>query len=233
MKNLSNITLLAIDNTHRIEGTIKAVYTSIQKINFGEVKILTSQVHKKKYEKELSEDNIKLELLNSNISNIDEYSKYVLYNLHSHVNTEFVLLIQDHAFIINPDAWTDEFLNYDYIGAPWQYSENSYITPFGEHIRVGNGGFSLRSQKILKTPLEVDIPFDCTKGNFYKHFNANNYAEDGNICVHNRHLFIENGCKFCPLELAVKFSYEKPIPENYGIIPFGFHYNLPLGVTLE
>ena len=233
MKNLSNITLLAIDNTNRIEGTIKAVYTSIEKINFGDVKILTSRDHKEKYEEELKEDNIKLELLNSNISNINEYNKYVLYDLYSHVNTEFVLLIQDHAFIINPDAWTDEFLKYDYIGAPWQYSENSYVTPFGEHIRVGNGGFSLRSQKILKTPLEVDIPFDCTKGNFYKHFNANNYAEDGNICVHNRHLFIENGCKFCPLELAVKFSYEKPITENYGIIPFGFHYNLPPGVILE
>ena len=233
MKDLSKVTLLAIDNTNRIEGTIKAIYTSTQKINFGDVKILTSFEHKEKYEGELGIDNIKIEVLNSKISNIDEYSRYVLYELYQHVDTEFVLLIQDHGFVINPEAWTDEFLEYDYVGAPWPYSKNSYVTPFGEHIGVGNGGFSLRSQRILKTPLEVNIPFDCTKGEFYKHFNANNYAEDGNICVHNRHLFIENGCKFCPLELAVTFSYEKSIPENVGIIPFGFHYNLPPGVTLE
>jgi len=93
MKDLSKVTLLAIDNTDRIEGTIKGVYTSIQKINFGEVKILTSFEHKEKYEKELKTDNIKMEVLKSKISNIDEYSRYVLYDLYQHVDTDFVLLI--------------------------------------------------------------------------------------------------------------------------------------------
>ena len=233
MLDLSKITLVAIDNTSRIANTIKAIYTCIEQANFGSVKLITSKDYIEKYQKELFNDKILVEEMVYPVTDINLYSKYVLYELYRHVDTEFCLLIQDHAFIINSDAWTDEFLQYDYIGAPWPYRENSYLTPFGEHIRVGNGGFSLRSKKLLEVPLKKEIPFDCTTGDFYKHFNANNFAEDGNICVHNRHLFIDEGCKFAPLELAAKFSYESAVPENQGIIPFGFHLNLPPNITIE
>lgn len=233
MLDLSKITLVAIDNTSRIANTIKAIYTCIEQANFGSVKLITSKDYIEKYQKELFNDKILVEEMVYPVTDINLYSKYVLYELYRHVDTEFCLLIQDHAFIINSDSWTDEFLKYDYIGAPWPYRENSYLTPFGEHIRVGNGGFSLRSKKLLEVPLKKEIPFDCTTGDFYKHFNANNFAEDGNICVHNRHLFIDEGCKFAPLELAAKFSYESAVPENQGIIPFGFHLNLPPNITIE
>lgn len=233
MLDLSRITLVAIDNTCRIEKTIKAIYTCIEQANFGSVKLITSSNYIQKYKEELSSDGIIIEEMRYPITDINLYSKYILYELYKHVDNEFCLVVQDHAFIVNPDAWTDEFFNYDYIGAPWPYMENSYITPFNEHIRVGNGGFSLRSKKLLEVPNKVEIPFDCTSGDFYKHFNANNFAEDGNICVHNRHLFLKQGCKFAPLEVAVKFSYETSIPENKNIIPFGFHSNLPPSITIE
>jgi hypothetical protein len=64
-------------------------------------------------------------------------------------------------------------------------------------------------------------------------FGGNNTNEDGNICVHNKHLFEMNGCKIAPVEVAKYFSYESPVPENQGIIPFGFHNNLPPGVEVE
>jgi hypothetical protein len=233
MLDLNKVTLIAIDNTNRIEKTIKAIYTCIEQANFGAVKLITSSDLIQKYQNELSSDDIVMEEMVYPITDINLYSKYVLYELHGHVNTEFCLMIQDHAFIINPNAWTDEFFKYDYIGAPWPYQENSYLTPFGEHIRVGNGGFSLRSKKLLEIPLKKEIPFDCTTGDFYKHFNANNFAEDGNICVHNRHMFIEEGCKFPPVEIAAKFSYETAVPENQGIVSFGFHFNLPPNIIIE
>lgn len=233
MLDLNRVTLVAIDNTNRIPNTIRAIHTCIEQAKFGAAKLITSKDNIIKYKQELSLDNIILEEMFYPITDINLYSKYVLYELHRHVDTDFCLMIQDHAFIINPDAWSDEFLEYDYIGAPWPYKENSYVTPFGEHIRVGNGGFSLRSKKLLEVPLKRDIPFDCTTGDFYKHFNANNFAEDGNICVHNRHVFIEEGCKFPPIEVASRFSYETPVPENSGIVPFGFHSNLPPTITIE
>lgn len=233
MLNLSNVTLVAIDNTNRINGTIKSIYTCLEQANFGSVKLVTSKKILEQLGNSLDEDGIIIEEMIFPITEINEYSKYVLYELHNHVDTEYCLLIQDHAFIINPSAWSDEFYKYDYIGAPWPSSENSYISPFGENIRVGNGGFSFRSRKLLEVPLKRKIPFDCTKGDFYKHFNANNFAEDGNICVHNRHIFIEEGCKFPPVEVAARFSYETSVPENQGLIPFGFHFNLPPGIIIE
>ena len=233
MLDLSKVTLVAVDNTSRVPNTIKAIYTCLEQTKFGSVKLITSKEVKDQYQETLHQDNIDVEEMIYPITEINEYSKYVLYDLHNHVDKDFCLLIQDHAFIINPNAWSDEFFEYDYIGAPWPYSENSYLTPYDEHIRVGNGGFSFRSKKLLEVPLKRDIPFDCTSGDFYKHFNANNFAEDGNICVHNRHMFIEGGCKFPSVEVAARFSYETPVPENQGLIPFGFHFNLPPGISVE
>ena len=108
------------------------------------------------------------------------------------------------------------------------------MTPFGEHITVGNGGFSLRSKKLTEVPTKVDVPFDVVAMNdFYKMFGGVNWNEDGNICVHNRHIFEEQGCKFAPVEVAKDFSHESPLNVNHGIIPFGYHGNLPAGVELN
>jgi hypothetical protein len=234
MLDLSRVTLFAIDNTNRIEATIKSLHTSMQVAKFGAIKLVTSNEYIDKYSDELLQDGIECEKMVPLITNIDEYSHYILYELHRHIETDFVLISQDHAFIINPDAWTDQFLNYDYLGAPWPYAEDSYIDPFGNHHRVGNGGFSLRSRKFLEVPTKVEVPWETNNSNFYwMPEGVINYHEDGNVCVHNRHIFIEQGCKFPPVELAAKFSYESPVSENQGIIPFGFHYNLPPGVTLE
>jgi len=51
--------------------------------------------------------------------------------------------------------------------------------------------------------------------------------EDGNICCYYRKEMLENGIKYAPLEVAVKFSYENTIPENVGVTPFGFHRYTP------
>ena len=234
MIDLSRVTCFAIDNTHRIENTINAIHTCMNVASFGEVKFVTTDENVQKYKDQLSSDGIVVEEQVRPLTNIDEYNEYILYHLYKHIDTEYCLLVQDHAFIINPDAWKDEFLEYDYIGAPWPWRENAYVTPFGEHIRVGNGGFSLRSKKLLEVPNQVDIPFrPAEQPDFYKMFGSDNTNEDGNICVHNRHIFQEHGCRIAPIEIAKYFSYETPLDENRGIIPFGYHRNLPQGVTIE
>lgn len=43
--------------------------------------------------------------------------------LDSYIETPHVLVVQYDGFILNPDAWTDEFLEYDYVGAPWWYED--------------------------------------------------------------------------------------------------------------
>ena len=44
--------------------------------------------------------------------------------LKEYINSEHVLVIQDDGHIVNPDIWDDNFLDYDYIGAPWPTEYN-------------------------------------------------------------------------------------------------------------
>jgi hypothetical protein len=148
------------------------------------------------------------------INSIDEYSKYVIYDLKKHITTDYCLLIQHDGFVLHPEIWDNDFLNWDYIGAPWAISDVSYVTKKGEHIRVGNGGFSLRSKKLLDIPVKHNMPFLEEQG-FYN--------EDGNICVYNREFFLGFGIKYAPIDVAAKFSREIFLPEYKDIKTFGFH----------
>ena len=233
MIELPNVTLISIDTTDDLSGTLNAVYTSMKGINFGNVKIITTKEHIKN-NSSLTNENFIFEESIVDIKNYKDYNHYVIYNLHNHVNTSHCLLVQPDGFVLFPEKWDNSWLEYDYIGAPWAYVEDAYIDPFGNHHRVGNGGFSLRSRKFLEVPTKVEVPWETNNSNFYwMPEGVVNYHEDGNVCVHNRHIFIEQGCEYAPVEVAVKFSQETRVPECDGIIPFGFHYNLPPGVTLE
>ena len=233
MINLPNVTLVSIDTTKEIDKTLRALYTSMSGINFGAVKIITT---KKQIENNYSlvDDGIVLEEPVVDIKNYNDYNNYVIHDLHNHVNTSHCLLVQPDGFVLFPEKWNNEWLKYDYIGAPWAYAEDAYIDPFGNHHRVGNGGFSLRSKKFLEVPTKVEVPWETNNSDFYwMPEGVVNYHEDGNVCVHNRHIFIEQGCKYAPVEVAVKFSQESRVPECDGIIQFGFHYILPPGVELQ
>jgi hypothetical protein len=219
--NLTNITLLALGSTQAWENLMALKY-STKGINFGAVKFISHERPENlpegiQYEKFHDFENISYK----------EFSYYCIYKLVEHVDTEYMLMIHPDGFVINPDSWTDEFLEWDYLGAPWPIRPDAYIDPFGNHQRVGNGGFTLRNRKILEIPQIEEIPFEVNQGTFYKHMNVGAYNEDGNICVHNRHLFEKHGARFAPLELAVRFSQELPVPEAEGIKPFGFHRYLP------
>ncbi len=134
-----------------------------------------------------------------------DYSRFVLRELPAHIQTPFVLVTQWDGFVREPAAWTDEFLQHDYIGAVWPEQ------PAGRN--VGNGGFSLRSQKLLQAGLDVRItelhPEDLVLGT-----------------THRAMLEAEHGVRFAPPDLAHRFAFENRPPR--GPV-FGFHgpYNLP------
>lgn len=161
------------------------------------------------------------------LNSIDAYSYFCVYELYKHIETEFVLIVQADGYIIHGSKWDDEYLKYDYIGAPWNISNDSYIDPFGKHQRVGNGGFSLRSRKLLELPRHQRVEWDINDDNFYKHMGVNLQSEDGIICIHNRHIYEQAGMVFAPLEIALNFSCEQKIPEYDGRITFGFHKTFP------
>ena len=156
---------------------------------------------------------LKIEKLNS----VDEYSAFVLRRLHAYIETEFCLLIQTDGFIVNPELWSDEFLKFDYIGAPFtDYKVWHTFLPesFRELLSSGafhekrwpmNGGFSLRSKKLLE--LTSHCPFDFE-----------NTAEDNYFNIIHRQWFESNGIKFAPRTTAYRFSRENPLRN----VPFSF-----------
>jgi hypothetical protein len=218
---LDQVTMVCVSGVN-IKKSIYALWRSSRRIKFQNIKLITNKsigYTPKWLSVELAKE--------SSLNTLDSYSHYCVYSLHKHIQTNYVLIVQADGYVINSKKWDDRFLNYDYIGAPWKIRSDSYIDPFGNHHRVGNGGFSLRSRKLLELPLSMNIVWNVNNGAFYKHMNVNDQAEDGIICIHNRHLYIEGGCVFAPFELALLFSKEQNLPENYNLNTFGYHKRLP------
>jgi hypothetical protein len=163
----------------------------------------------------------------SKLDSMDEYNRYIIYSLHKHVETEHVLLIQADGYVLSGKHWLDIFLDYDYIGAPWPKTDSAYIDPFGMQHQVGNGGFSLRSKKLLEVPLSSKVEWNVNQNDFYKHFGAGSQSEDGIIAVHNRHVYESAGCIFADFNVASKFSRELTIPGFVFDKTFGFHKYKP------
>ena len=72
----------------------------------------------------------------------DAYSQLMLKSLLPHIDTPHALVIQWDGYVVNARAWDPAFLDCDYIGAKWYWH--------GDGLRIGNGGFSLRSRRLLR-----------------------------------------------------------------------------------
>jgi hypothetical protein len=140
-----------------------------------------------------------------------QYSKIMLKELGKHIKTDHFMVVQYDGMPTNADFWTDDYLKYDYIGAPW---------PWGpENRRVGNGGFCLRSRKLAELCMDDRMVFDPPG------FGDNNYMEDTHICHMYRDWLESEGVQYAPLALATQFSAENP----GGLFStYGFHGTLCL-----
>ena len=137
------------------------------------------------------------------VSGMPEYNVVMLKEVAEHVNTSHALYVQWDGIANNKENWTDEFLSYDYIGAPWPWE------PEGRN--VGNGGFSLRSRRLLDACLDDRIQL-TEERNFT--------AEDAYIGINYRnYLETTYGIKYAPTELARQFSFEL----GEYVPSFGFH----------
>lgn len=187
--SLPNITLVGIDcvNFPRLENAAEAC---MQNIEFGAVKLLTSEdTH--------NPNAIRIDAIKSR----EDYSEFMIKRLADYINTDYAMVIQYDGYILNYKAWTPEFLNCDYIGAPWWYKDG---------MNVGNGGFSLRSRKLLKI-LQTD------------EFITQTHPEDHHICRTYRRYLTEQGVKFASEETARKFSVEGWKGDKSYVGQFGFH----------
>lgn len=225
-RRLESVTLVCVAGVE-IRRAVSAMRNSMRSLVFDQVRLLS---HLKPRWVDRRIEIVPIRHLTSH----NAYNQFVLYELGDFIETDHCLLIQADGYVKNPQAWTDDFLTFDYIGAPWPLKDDAYIDPFGVHQRVGNGGFSLRSKRLLDVPQHHHVEWEVNQGDFYRHMNAGSYSEDGNICVHNRHVYESAGCRFAPIEVAAHFSRELLVEDVYDPQPFGFHrYSLRTGKPVK
>src|SRR3990167_8493029 len=103
MLKLPNVTLICLTSKD-FEGHKKAINKSCEGISFGGVKIIWDE----------------------SIKNINDWNRKIIYELSSYIDTDFALLIHGDGYVINPSAWSDRFLDYDFVGAPWPFPTDNY-----------------------------------------------------------------------------------------------------------
>ncbi|MDJ0616487.1 MAG: DUF5672 family protein [Calothrix sp. MO_192.B10] len=217
--SLRDITLVNISSVD-VERCLLALYLSSLKIDFEKIVFFTSE----EIQPSLLNlfDNltvIKIPQINSTI----DYSYFIIKELHKYIDTSYCLITQNDGFVINPELWSKQFLEYDYIAAPWPkqvplFDREKQLVELLDMSknRVGNGGFSLRSKKMLEVCALLD----------FENIETSSKSEDLLICHYFYDWFREQGIKFAPLEVATKFSFEQPIEEDSDFSwknTFGFH----------
>jgi hypothetical protein len=194
---LPRVTLCAATSVN-FEATLAALARCLDVAEFGDA-ILFS-------DKQI--DELPAGLRHVEIDNLAEasaYSEFILREMVQHVCSDHVLVVQWDGFILFPGAWQERFLDFDYVGAVWPQ--------FSDGANIGNGGFSLRSRRLLEACLDTEFVVD--------------HPEDVAICRLNRQLLEEkHGIRFADAATARKFSFER---ESSRGETFGFHgvFNMP------
>ena len=210
-----NVDLICVDCKNMLPAiTALCVANKNSGVVFDNIKLLTSIKIPQKYHQTLYENKIEVVYINK-IKNRNDYNKFIIYDLYKYVDSERVMIIQWGGFPINSKHWSEEFLNYDYIGAPWFFESLIY-----KH-KVGNGGFSIRSKRLCEfTAKNERFVRKISRSNNLLEYGYNFNAEDNLICIINKVLLETSGFCFAPFEIAKKFSAET---EPYSKDHYGFH----------
>ena len=132
------------------------------------------------------------------IDSVAAYSAFMLRGLLPHIATSHLLVVQWDGFVVDAGQWDPAFLQVDYIGAP--------LRDEPPERTVGNGGFSLRSRRLLQALMDPAMSV--------------RHPEDLCICHDNRQrLEREHGVRFAPPDLAARFAYERvpPAGPTFGV----------------
>jgi hypothetical protein len=143
---------------------------------------------------------------------LKEHCEFFWYKMPAYIWTPMVLSIEWDGWVIDPDQWTPEFVEYDFVGAPWWYND-----PFN----VGNG-LGLRSLKLMEFLID------------HRNLLPVQAKEDEVLCRTYRPILEMHGFKWPTEQLASKFSFECTRPSRDSK-HFMFHdsFNFPAVLSGE
>lgn len=191
LPDLPSVTLVAITSV-ALEATLDALQASMREARFGRVLMLTDQPRPARADERIDWRPI------PRLASRSDFSRFMLQGLAGHIETSHALCVQWDGFVLDGEKWNPQFLDFDYIGAPWPHFHDAH--------NVGNGGFSLRSRRLLEAC--ANLPFDGIE------------AEDLVISRRFRPALEGLGIRFAPESLARQFAYERAAPTGRE---FGFH----------
>lgn len=177
--SLPEVTLCAITSVN-VAATIAAMRKCMEKVDFARCILLTDA--------EISTSDDRIEHVRiEQLKSASAYSEFVLCKAGAYIDTSHCLIVQWDGYILDAGSWRPEFLNFDYIGASWPQ--------FSDRHNVGNGGFSLRSRRLMLA---------CAAPNFQIC-----HPEDVAIGRTNRPWLEGLGLNFATRALADQFSTER------------------------
>jgi hypothetical protein len=181
--------------------------------------------------------------------NYHEYSWFMMFALWKLIDTEFALVVQDDGWVLDGASWREEFFDYDYIGAPINHARVDtpdgvkWINRFGwynylkspQHTvwPVFNGGFSLRSRRLMRAfhdhpHIRVELPPPDVIGGdpLVMRWTSGVPNEDVQLSVISRPELEAAGLRYAPLDVCCRFAAEDtgPMFNNADFMQlFGHH----------
>lgn len=200
--SLPQVTLCAVTSVN-VQATLHALQRCLEQVSFGACLLMTDEPIKSCHP-EITVVPI------GRLESSRDYSRFMLSSLADHIETSHCLVVQWDGYLLDAGQWRPEFLDYDYIGATWPH--------FNDGHDVGNGGFSLRSRKLVEA---------CRHPSF-----AGQHPEDVAIGRTNRDWLESQGMRFAPRILADAFAAERT--GRIGAA-FGFHgiFNMPAAIGVD
>lgn len=194
--HLPTVTLMIIDCIDA-DRAVKVLDRCKEKATFGATKFLTSIPTEYQH--------IEIMPLRSLVA----YSIFMLTKVHEYIDTPHVLIVQRDGFILNPGSFDVRWLELDYIGPL-----------FVQMDRVGSGGFSLRSKRVMQE-MSIRTPqWDGTQSHADMLQEEIGLYEDGVISLRN----FGNRFKIATHEQAADFAQGgNRNPFYFREKPFGFH----------
>lgn len=200
--SLPQVTLCAVTSVN-VAATVRALETSAVQVDFAQILLLTDVV--------VCPDHPAIRVVPiAPLRSSAAYSDFLLTNLLDHVQTSHCMIAQWDGHLLDAARWDPAFLDYDYIGASWPQFDDGHD--------VGNGGFSLRSRRLMAL---------CRAAPFVPL-----HPEDVAIARLNRDWLEQQGMRFAPRELADAFATERA---GNLATSFGYHgaFNMPQALGAE
>lgn len=185
---LPQVTLCAASSVN-VAATVRALETSLAHVDFAACKLFTDSPVRPDHQ---GITVVPIAPLTSSRA----YSDFLLTQMVDHVDTPHCLVVQWDGHVLGAARWRPEFLDYDYIGASWPQFDDGHD--------VGNGGFSLRSRRLMEA---------CRDPGFRP-----DHPEDIAIGRDNRAWLEGMGMRFAPRALADLFSAERAgdVAKSFG-----------------